>query len=71
MQVFLKMMLNSEQAMREVRDRGTLRIRLEKRRNRSPSVFQDDGPGISPDILPNILTPSTPPSAQAAAPGSA
>jgi len=30
MQVFLNLILNSEQAMREVRDRGTLRIRLEQ-----------------------------------------
>ena len=30
MQVFLNLVLNAEQAMREVRDRGTLRIRLGK-----------------------------------------
>ena len=57
MQVFLNLILNSEQAMREARDRGTLRIRLEKSDNSISAVFQDDGPGIPPDILPNIFDP--------------
>lgn len=57
MQVFLNLILNSEQAMREVRDRGTLRIRLEKREKSVAVIFQDDGPGIPADILPNIFDP--------------
>ena len=57
MQVFLNLILNSEQAMREVRDRGTLRIRMEKQEKSVSVIFQDDGPGISPDILPNIFDP--------------
>lgn len=57
MQVFLNLILNSEQAMREVRDRGTLRIRIEKQEKSVSVIFQDDGPGISPDILPNIFDP--------------
>lgn len=57
MQVFLNLILNSEQAMREVRDRGTLRIRLGKDYNSVTATFQDDGPGIPPDILPNIFDP--------------
>ena len=57
MQVFLNLILNSEQAMREVRDRGTLRIRIEKNEKSIAVVFQDDGPGISPEILPNIFDP--------------
>jgi two-component system NtrC family sensor kinase len=57
MQVFLNLILNSEQAMREVRDRGTLRIRLERRDKSVAVTFQDDGPGIPPDILPNIFDP--------------
>jgi PAS domain S-box-containing protein len=57
MQVFLNLILNSEQAMREVRDRGTLRIRIEKQERSVSIIFQDDGPGISPDILPNIFDP--------------
>jgi two-component system NtrC family sensor kinase len=57
MQVFLNLILNAEQAMREVRDRGTLRIRLEKSAGSVSATFQDDGPGIPPDILPNIFDP--------------
>jgi len=57
MQVFLNLILNSEQAMREVRDHGTLRIRIEKQEKSVSVIFQDDGPGISPDILPNIFDP--------------
>jgi PAS domain S-box-containing protein len=57
MQVFLNLILNSEQAMREIRDRGTLRIRIEKQEKSVSVSFQDDGPGISPDILPNIFDP--------------
>jgi len=57
MQVFLNLIFNSEQAMREVRDRGTLRIRLEKGKKNASVIFQDDGPGIPPDILPNIFDP--------------
>src|ERR1700722_16437056 len=57
MQVFLNLILNSEQAMREVRDRGTLRIRMEKNEHSVSVSCQDDGPGISPDILPNIFDP--------------
>jgi len=40
-----------------VRDRGTLRIRLGKDDNTVSATFQDDGPGISSDILPNIFDP--------------
>jgi signal transduction histidine kinase len=57
MQVFLNLVLNAEQAIREARDRGTLRIRMG---NNGASVwvsFLDDGPGIQPDILPSIFDP--------------
>ncbi|HUE52645.1 MAG TPA: PAS domain S-box protein [Terriglobales bacterium] len=57
MQVFLNLILNAEQAMREVRDRGTLRIRLEKSAGSVSATFQDDGPGIPSDVLPNIFDP--------------
>jgi signal transduction histidine kinase len=57
MQVFLNLILNSEQAMREVRDRGTLRIRINKDEQSVSVIFQDDGPGISAEILPNIFDP--------------
>ncbi|OLB22391.1 MAG: hypothetical protein AUH15_06705 [Acidobacteriales bacterium 13_2_20CM_55_8] len=57
MQVFLNLILNAEQAIREVRERGTLRIRLGKSDKTVFATFQDDGPGISSDILPNIFDP--------------
>jgi PAS domain S-box-containing protein len=57
MQVFLNLVLNAEQAIREGRDKGTLRIRLGKTATHVSATFQDDGPGIAPDILPNIFDP--------------
>jgi PAS domain S-box-containing protein len=57
MQVFLNLILNAEQAIREVREKGTLRIRLNRAENTAQATFQDDGPGISPEILPNIFDP--------------
>ncbi len=57
MQTFLNLILNAEQAMRETRDLGTLRIRLEKGSNFVTATFQDDGPGIPTDVLPNIFDP--------------
>jgi signal transduction histidine kinase len=57
MQVFLNLILNAEQAIREVRDRGTLRIRLSDAGESVSASFQDDGPGIPQDILTNIFDP--------------
>ncbi len=57
MQVFLNLILNADQAIREARDKGTLRIRLGKTAQNLWASFQDDGPGISPEILPNIFDP--------------
>jgi PAS domain S-box-containing protein len=57
MQVFLNLILNAEQAIREARDQGSLRIRLGKSGASVWATFQDDGPGIAPDILPNIFDP--------------
>jgi PAS domain S-box-containing protein len=57
MQVFLNLVLNAEQAIREARDRGTLRIRVARASSSVTVVFQDDGPGIAPEILPNIFDP--------------
>ncbi len=57
MQIFLNLILNAEQAMREARDLGTLRIRLEKTGKSEAVIFQDDGPGIAADVLPNIFDP--------------
>jgi PAS domain S-box-containing protein len=57
MQVFLNLILNAEQAIREARDRGTIRIRLGHTDDSVWATFQDDGPGITPEILPNIFDP--------------
>src|SRR6266851_1871218 len=57
MQVFLNLILNAEQAIREIRDRGTLRIRLGNRGEAVWASFQDDGPGIPADVLPSIFDP--------------
>ena len=57
MQVFLNLILNAEQAIREVRDKGTLRIRLSDAGETIAASFQDDGPGIPADILTNIFDP--------------
>lgn len=56
-QAFLALILNAEQAIREVRDRGTLRIRVGRADNAVWVTFQDDGPGIPPENLPNIFDP--------------
>jgi two-component system NtrC family sensor kinase len=57
MQVFLNLIINAEQAVREIRPRGTLRVRLGKNGDRVWASFQDDGPGISPESLPKIFDP--------------
>ncbi len=57
MQVFLNLILNAEQAIREVRERGTLRIRLGCTDNSVWASFQDDGPGIPAEIVKNIFDP--------------
>jgi PAS domain S-box-containing protein len=57
MQVFLNLILNAEQAIREAREAGTLRIRLGQKGPMVWASFQDDGPGIPPEILPNIFDP--------------
>jgi signal transduction histidine kinase len=57
MQVFLNLLLNAEQAMREVRDKGTIRIRTGSNEKSVWTSFQDDGPGIPAENLPNIFDP--------------
>ena len=57
MQVFLNLIVNAEQAIREARDRGTLRIRLGKGEGSVWVSFQDDGPGIAKENLASIFDP--------------
>jgi signal transduction histidine kinase len=57
MQVFLNLIVNAEQAIREARDRGTIRIRLGKTDKSVWASFQDDGPGIPPESLRSIFDP--------------
>jgi PAS domain S-box-containing protein len=57
MQVFLNLILNAEHAIRDARDKGTLRIRLGKGDDSVWVSFHDDGPGITKGNLPNIFDP--------------
>jgi PAS domain S-box-containing protein len=57
MQVFLNLIVNAEQAIREARDRGTLRIRLGKGDKTVWVSFHDDGAGIAKENLPSIFDP--------------
>ena len=56
-QVFLNLIANAEQAIREARDHGTLRIRVSRAAERVVATFQDDGAGIRREILPKIFDP--------------
>ena len=57
MQVFLNLILNAEHAIREIRDKGTLRIRMGKGDSSVWVSFHDDGPGISKENLASIFDP--------------
>jgi PAS domain S-box-containing protein len=56
-QVFLNLITNAEQAIREVRDNGRIQIRIAQQGNRVSLTIQDDGPGIRPEALPHIFDP--------------
>jgi PAS domain S-box-containing protein len=57
MQVFLNLIVNAEQAIREARDKGTLRIRVAKGDKVVSVSFHDDGPGIAKEYLSSIFDP--------------
>jgi PAS domain S-box-containing protein len=57
MQVFLNLLLNAEQAIRESRVKGTIRVRIGRKPDSVWIVFQDDGPGIATENLAHIFDP--------------
>jgi len=57
MQVFLNLIVNAEQAIREARDKGTLRIRIGKGEKTMWVKFHDDGPGIPKENMASIFDP--------------
>ncbi|MBI1750279.1 MAG: PAS domain S-box protein [Acidobacteria bacterium] len=57
MQVFLNLIVNAEQAIREVRSYGKLSVRVAQEGDKVQVAFQDDGPGIPPLILSRIFDP--------------
>ena len=56
-QVFLNLVSNAEQAIREVRPSGRIQIRLGKFSSRIFATIQDDGAGIPAELLPKIFDP--------------
>ena len=56
-QVFLNLVTNAEQAIREVRESGRIQIRLARNSSHILVTFQDDGVGIRPEALPRIFDP--------------
>ena len=56
-QIFLNLITNAEQAIREVRDTGRIQVRLASSANRVTITVQDDGVGIRPEALPRIFDP--------------
>src|SRR5712692_4132456 len=56
-QVFLNLVTNAEQAIREVRDSGRVQIRVGRNGNQITITVQDDGAGIRPEALPRIFDP--------------
>ena len=56
-QVFLNLVTNAEQAIREVRDSGRIQIRFADLGARVSVTFQDDGVGIRPESIPRLFDP--------------
>jgi PAS domain S-box-containing protein len=56
-QVFLNLITNAEQAIREVRESGRIQIRAGRNGNQLAITVQDDGVGIRPESLPRIFDP--------------
>jgi PAS domain S-box-containing protein len=56
-QVFLNLVSNAEQAIREVRESGRIQIRLSAASGNVIVTVQDDGVGISPEAMPKLFDP--------------
>ena len=56
-QVFLNLLNNAEQAIREVRPSGRIQIRLVREGSRVLATVTDDGAGIKPEVLPKLFDP--------------
>jgi PAS domain S-box-containing protein len=56
-QVFLNLVTNAEQAIREVRETGRIQIRAGRNGSQLTITVQDDGVGIRPEALPRIFDP--------------
>ncbi len=56
-QVFLNLVTNAEQAIREVRESGRIQIRFARLGSRVSIAFQDDGVGIRPESVPRLFDP--------------
>src|SRR5438046_2466230 len=57
LQVFLNLVTNAEQAIREVRESGRVKIHPDRAGNRLSIAFEDDGVGIRPESLPRLFDP--------------
>jgi two-component system NtrC family sensor kinase len=56
-QVFLNLISNAEQAIREARPSGRIRIRLGQNGGNVFATVQDDGVGIKPETIPKLFDP--------------
>jgi PAS domain S-box-containing protein len=56
-QVFVNLIVNAEQAITGQRERGALRVSIERADGKIGFVFADDGPGIAPENIGKIFDP--------------
>ena len=57
LQVFLNLVINAEQAISAVRDSGKIQITAIRLDSNVVVTFDDDGPGIPPEILSRVFDP--------------
>jgi PAS domain S-box-containing protein len=56
-QVFLNLILNAEQSMKKIHEKGTLTVKTKKAGKYLRISFKDDGAGIPPDVMDKIFQP--------------